>query len=146
MTHRPASAPIVVLLIEDNADDVALTVRALERAKLHNQIHVVKDGYDALAFVRREGPHATAPTPDLILLDLNLPGRDGREVLAEIKSDHRLRSIPLIVISSSDSDDDVRRAYQLHANAFVQKPLDPQRFLAAVGSIEQFWLQVVKLP
>jgi CheY-like chemotaxis protein len=146
MTQRSRSAPIEVLLIEDDRGDAELTMRALVRAKLHNHVHHVTDGLAALAFVRREGMYATAPVPDLILLDLKLPGRDGLEVLAEIKRDERLRTIPLVVISASDSAEDVRRSYGLHANAFVAKPLDPQKFLEAVGSIEEFWLQVVKLP
>jgi len=146
MTTHTESAPIEVLLIEDDRADADLTMRALFRAKLHNHIHHVQDGHTALAFVRREGAYVTAPVPDLILLDLNLPGRHGLEVLEEIKRDERLRTIPLIVISASDSPENVRRSYQLHANAFVPKPLDPEKFLEAVGSIEQFWLQVVKLP
>jgi CheY-like chemotaxis protein len=146
MTTHTESAPIEVLLIEDDRADADLTMRALFRAKLHNHIHHVQDGHTALAFVRREGAYATAPVPDLILLDLNLPGRHGLEVLEEIKRDERLRTIPLIVISASDSPENVRRSYQLHANAFVPKPLDPEKLLEAVASIEQFWLQVVKLP
>src|SRR5258708_33476292 len=146
MTKRTQFAPIEVLLIEDDRADAELTMRALARAKLHNHVHHVTDGLAALAFVRREGQYVTAPVPDLILLDLNLPGRSGLEVLEEIKRDERLRTIPLVVISASDSPEDVRRSYRLHANAFVPKPLDAAKFLEAVGSIEQFWLQVVKLP
>jgi CheY-like chemotaxis protein len=139
-------APIEVLLVEDNADDAALTRHALERAKLRNRVHHVTTGVDALAFVRREGRFAAAQPPDLILLDLNLPGMDGRELLAVIKADEHLRHIPVVVVTGSQLDEDVLRSYRLHANAYVKKPIDTKEFLEAVNSIDQFWLQIVRLP
>lgn len=137
---------IDVLLVEDNKDDAALTMRALAHAKVRNRVHMVNSGADALAFLRRQAPFGDAPRPDLILLDLDLPGVDGREVLAQIKGDESLHSIPVVVVTGSLADADVRRAYQLHANAYVSKPIDPRAFLEAVSSIEEFWLQVVRLP
>jgi len=139
-------APIEVLLVEDNADDAALTRHALEQAKVHNQVHHVTSGVEALAFLRREGRFAGAQPPDLILLDLNLPGMDGRELLKIVKADERLRHIPVVVVTGSHVDADVRESYRLHANAYVKKPVNTQDFLEAVNSIEQFWLQIVRLP
>jgi CheY-like chemotaxis protein len=139
-------APIEVLLVEDNLDDAALTRRALEQAKVHNQVHHVTSGVEALAFLRREGRFAGAQPPDLILLDLNLPGMDGRELLKIVKADERLRHIPVVVVTGSHVDADVRESYRLHANAYVKKPVNTQEFLEAVNSIEQFWLQIVRLP
>ena len=140
------AATIEVLLVEDNKDDATLTVRALSRAKLRNRVHVATTGGDALAFLRRQPPHGDAPRPDLILLDLDLPGIDGRTVLEEIKSDEHLRAIPVVVVSGSLVPGDVERAYRLHANAYVTKPVEAKAFLEAVNSIEQFWLQIVRLP
>ena len=139
-------APIEVLLVEDNVDDADLTRRALEQAKVHNQVHHVTSGVEALAFLRREGRFAGAQPPDLILLDLNLPGMDGRELLKIVKADERLRHIPVVVVTGSHVDADVRESYRLHANAYVKKPVNTQEFLEAVNSIEQFWLQIVRLP
>ena len=139
-------APIEVLLVEDNVDDADLTRRALEQAKVHNQVHHVTSGVEALAFLRREGRFAGAQPPDLILLDLNLPGMDGRELLKIVKADERLRHIPVVVVTGSHVDADVRESYRLHANAYVKKPVNTQDFLEAVNSIEQFWLQIVRLP
>ena len=139
-------APIEVLLVEDNVDDADLTRRALEQAKVHNQVHHVTSGVEALAFLRREGRFAGAQPPDLILLDLNLPGMDGRELLKIVKADERLRHIPVVVVTGSHVDADVRESYRLHANAYVKKPVNTQQFLEAVNSIEQFWLQIVRLP
>jgi len=146
MSPAPRSTPIEVLLVEDNPDDAALALRALRQAKLRNRVHLATTGVEALAFLRREGSHAAAPRPDLILLDLNLPLKDGREVLAEIKRDDALRQIPLVVVTGSQVDEDVAQSYRLHANAYVQKPIDPKRFLEVVNSIGEFWLEIVKLP
>ena len=146
MSPAPRSTPIEVLLVEDNPDDAALALRALRLAKLRNRVHLATTGVEALAFLRREGSHAATPRPDLILLDLNLPLKDGREVLAEIKRDDGLRQIPLVVVTGSQVDEDVAQSYRLHANAYVQKPIDPKRFLEVVNSIGEFWLEIVKLP
>ena len=146
MKSTVPGAPIEVLLVEDNVDDAALTRRALEQAKVHNRVHHVTSGVEALAFLRREGRFAGAQPPDLILLDLNLPGMDGRELLKIVKADERLRHIPVVVVTGSHVDADVRESYRLHANAYVEKPVNTQEFLEAVNSIEQFWLQIVRLP
>ena len=146
MKSTVPGAPIEVLLVEDNVDDAALTRRALEQAKVHNRVHHVTSGVEALAFLRREGRFAGAQPPDLILLDLNLPGMDGRELLKIVKADERLRHIPVVVVTGSHVDADVRESYRLHANAYVKKPVNTQEFLEAVNSIEQFWLQIVRLP
>jgi len=146
MRPVPGPAPIEVLLVEDNVDDAALTVRALEQAKLRNRVHLAVTGVEALAILRREGRHAGASRPDLILLDLDLPAKDGREVLAEIKADDELRNIPVVVVTGSHAPADVVQAYRQHANAYVTKPIDTKEFLEAVNSIEQFWLQIVRLP
>jgi len=141
-----SAATIEILLVEDNKDDAALTVRALARARLGNQVHVATTGAEALAFLRHQPPYETAPRPDLVLLDLDLPGVDGRTVLEQIKGDEQLRAVPVIVVSGSLNPADVERAYRLHANAYVAKPIEPKAFLEAVRSIEEFWLQVVTLP
>jgi chemotaxis family two-component system response regulator Rcp1 len=146
MSADARAAPIDVLLVEDNADDAALTIRALARAKVRNRVRLAVSGAEALAMLRREGPHAGEPRPDLILLDLNLPARDGREVLAEIKGDKELRHIPVVVVTGSTAPADVAESYRRHANAYVTKPIDTQEFIAAINSIEQFWLQIVRLP
>ncbi len=138
--------PIEILLVEDNPGDVDLTIEALREAKVHNELHVVSDGVEAIAYLRRQGAHAGARLPDLILLDLNLPKKDGREVLAEIKSDPDLKHIPVVVLTSSDSERDVLQSYRVHANCYLKKPTDLERFLEVVRSIEDFWLVVVKLP
>jgi len=140
-----AVAPIEILLVEDNPPDVRLTVEALKDAKVPNHLHVAADGVEALAFLRRQGKHAHAPRVDLILLDLNLPKKDGREVLEEIKSDDALRHIPVVILTTSQAEQDVLRTYRLSANAYVTKPVDLERFLQVVKSIEQFWLETVKL-
>jgi CheY-like chemotaxis protein len=137
---------IEILLVEDSPSDTDLTVEALAAAKMVNRLSVVDDGVKALAFLRREGPYADAPRPDLILLDLNLPRKDGREVLAEIKADMKLRSIPVVVLTTSQAEQDVARAYALHANCYITKPVDFQQFLTVVHAVETFWLSIVKLP
>ena len=138
--------PIEILLVEDNPGDVELTREALHDGKIHMNLSVVSDGVEALAFLKREGAFAGAPRPDLILLDLNLPRKDGRAVLAEIKEDSSLRHIPVVVLTSSQAEQDIVRAYDLHANCYVTKPVDLDQFITIVRSIEQFWFTVVKLP
>jgi two-component system, chemotaxis family, response regulator Rcp1 len=138
--------PIEILLVEDNPGDVELTREALHDGKIHMNLSVVNDGVEALAFLRREGTYAGSPRPDLILLDLNLPKKDGRAVLAEIKEDRVLRNIPVVILTSSQAEQDIVRAYDLHANCYVTKPVDLDQFITIVRSIEQFWFTVVKLP
>jgi CheY-like chemotaxis protein len=137
---------IDVLLVEDDAGDVLMTQEAFEHHKLRNQLHVVSDGVEALAFLRREGEFADAPRPGLILLDLNLPRKDGREVLEEVKNDESLRSIPVVVLTTSQAEEDILRSYNLHANAYVAKPVDFERFIQVIGQIDDFFVSVVKLP
>ncbi len=138
--------PVEILLAEDNPGDVKLTRKALEKGKLVNNLHVVNDGVEAMAFLRREGEHADEPRPDLILLDLNMPRMDGQEVLAEIKEDEQLRRIPVVVLTSSDAEEDIVKSYELHANAYLTKPVDFDGFLEVVQTLEDFWLEVVRLP
>jgi two-component system, chemotaxis family, response regulator Rcp1 len=138
--------PIEILLVEDNPGDVRLTVEALKEGKVHNNLAVAKDGVEALAYLRREGSHASANRPDLILLDLNLPRKDGREVLAEIKEDPVLRRIPVVVLTTSKAEEDILRTYDLHANCYITKPVDLDQFISVVRSIDDFWLSVVRLP
>lgn len=138
--------PIDILLVEDSPADVRLTREALKEAKVLNTLHVAQDGMAALAFLRKEGQYAGNPSPDLILLDLNLPKKDGREVLAEIKQDENLKRIPVVVLTTSRAEEDVVRSYNLHANAYVTKPVDLTRFLEVIHTIEAFWLAVVTLP
>jgi CheY-like chemotaxis protein len=138
--------PVDILLVEDNPGDTRLMKEALAEAKIRNRLHLVADGVEALAYLRRRDPFAGAVRPDLILLDLNLPGKDGREVLAEVKGDEDLRRIPVVILTSSQAEADIARAYDLHANAYVTKPLDVEQFITVVKSIEDFWLTIVKLP
>lgn len=138
--------PAEFLLVEDNPGDVRLTREALKECKLRNNLSVVGDGVEALAFLRREGKYADAPKPDVILLDLNLPRMGGREVLAEIKADPVLRRIPVVVITSSEAEQDVVASYDLHVNCYVNKPVDLDQFIKVVRSIGTFWLTIVKLP
>ena len=138
--------PIEILLIEDNPGDVRLTKEALRDSKVINNLSVVSDGVQALEFLHREGRYADAVRPDVILLDLNLPRKDGREVLEEIKADPDLKRIPVVVITSSSSEEDVLRSYNLHANCYISKPVDLEQFIAVVRSIEDFWMGIVKLP
>jgi len=137
---------IDILLVEDNPADVRLTREALQEAKVLNTLHVVEDGVEAMDFLHKRGLYANGPSPDLILLDLNLPRKDGREVLAEIKQDEKLKFIPVVVLTTSRAEEDIVRSYNLHANAFVTKPVDLKQFLEAVRVIEEFWLAVVTLP
>jgi CheY-like chemotaxis protein len=135
-----------VLLVEDDDGDVLMTREAFEHHKIRNTLHVVNDGDQALQFLRREGEYADAPRPGLILLDLNLPRRDGREVLAELKDDPELRLIPVVVLTTSEAEDDIVRSYSLHANAYVSKPVDFDRFIEVIRQIDDFFVTVVKLP
>ena len=140
-----ATAPIEILLVEDSPADVRLTREALKEARVRNNVSVAVDGVEAMDFLHKRGKHASVPTPDLILLDLNLPRKDGREVLEEIKHADDLRRIPVVVLTTSQAERDILTSYQLNANAYVTKPVDLEQFLAAVKSIEGFWLEVVKL-
>jgi CheY-like chemotaxis protein len=146
MTDPTYPTPIEVLLVEDDPGDVLMTQEAFEEHKVRNNLAVVNDGTEAIAYLRREGQYADVTRPDLVLLDLNLPRRDGREVLAEIKSDPDLRQIPVVVLTTSQADEDIVRSYQLHANAYVTKPVDFDRFIAVVRQIDEFFVSVVKLP
>lgn len=140
------SEEIQILLVEDNPGDVRLTIEALRGAKVANELHVVGDGEEAIEFLRQIGRHAAAPRPDIVLLDLNLPRLDGREVLANIKSDPDLVKIPIIVLTSSLAERDIEQAYELHANCYISKPVDFTEFIQAVRSLEGFWLKIVRLP
>jgi two-component system, chemotaxis family, response regulator Rcp1 len=142
---RPGS-PVEILLIEDDPGDVLLTRRALAESKVSNVIHVMQDGVQALAFLRQQPPHEEAARPDLVLLDLNLPRKGGLEVLAEVKADPELRQIPVVVLTTSSADEDVIRSYDLHANAYIQKPVDLSRFLSVVHAVDEFFVGVVRLP
>ncbi|MCY0853543.1 response regulator [Cupriavidus sp. D39] len=146
MTMEPMGRTAEFLLVEDNPGDVRLTQEALRESKVKNNLHVVSNGVDAIAFLRRKGPFANAPRPDIILLDLNLPKKDGREVLAEIKADPVLRRIPVVVITSSEAEQDILKSYDLHVNCYVTKPVDLEQFMKVVQSVETFWLTIVKLP
>ena len=145
MSENPGR-PIEILMVEDSPSDTDLTLEALKDFKVRNHVSVVEDGVQALQFLRRQEPFADAPRPDLIMLDLNLPRKDGREVLAEIKVDDGLRMIPIVVLTTSRAEQDVLRAYQLNANCYITKPVDFNQFLDVVKSIEDFWLFVVTLP
>lgn len=146
MSSEWSVKPIEILMVEDNPGDVRLTVEALKEGKVRNKLHVVEDGVEAMAFLRGEGEYADAPRPDLILLDLNLPKKDGREVLAEIKGDPNLRRIPVVVLTVSEANEDILKTYDLHANCYVTKPVDLDQFIVVVKSVEDFWLTIVKLP
>jgi len=138
--------PIEIPLVEDNAGDIRLTREALKDAKVLNTLHVARDGEEAMEFLCRKGKHADAPRPDLVLLDLNLPRKDGREVLSEIKADEVLKRIPVVILTTSKSEEDVLKMYNLHANCYVTKPLDLEQFIRVVQAIEDFWFTVVRLP
>ena len=138
--------PIEILLVEDNPGDVRLTMELLRESKIHNRISVVNDGIGAMAYLRKEAEFREAPRPDLILLDLNMPRKDGREVLAEIKRDPDLKRIPVVVLTTSSAEQDIVRSYDHHANAYITKPVDLDQFAKVVRSIEEFWFTIVKLP
>ena len=140
------SRPVEILLVEDNPGDVRLTQEAFKDAKVLNHLSVVRDGVEALAFLRREGNQTEAPRPDLILLDLNLPKKDGHEVLREIKADEQLRRIPVVILTTSSAQQDILKSYDLHANSYITKPVDLDQFVTVVKTIEDFWLTIVKLP
>ncbi len=138
--------PIEILLVEDNPGDIRLTKEALKEAKVLNKVTVVQDGIEALAYLRRQGTYTEARRPDLILLDLNLPKKDGREVLADIKNDERLKRIPVVILTSSQDEQDVLKSYGLHANCYITKPVELEQFITVVKAIEDFWLGIVVLP
>ena len=144
--NKDQGSPIEILLVEDSPSDTELTLEALKDFKVRNHVSVVEDGVQAMEFLRRQGPYAQAPRPDLIMLDLNLPRKDGREVLADIKRDDLLKTIPIVVLTTSRADQDILHAYQLNANCYINKPVDFNQFLEVVRSIESFWLFVVTLP
>lgn len=141
-----APTPIEILLVEDSPGDVRLTREALRDAKVQNNLHVALDGIEAMRFLGREGAHAEAPRPDLILLDLNLPRMSGREVLEQIKQNASLKSIPVVILTTSAAEEDIVRSYQLHANCYITKPVDLEQFIKVVKTIDNFWLAIVKLP
>ncbi|WP_226481184.1 response regulator [Natrinema amylolyticum] len=142
----PRAEPAQILLVEDNPGDVRLTKEAFKQGRIENDLHVVSDGTEALDFLSQRDPYADAPRPDLVLLDLNLPGKDGEEVLEELKDDPALRSIPVIVLTSSRAEEDIVKSYELHANAYLTKPVDPDEFIETVRAFEKFWFSVVRLP
>ena len=137
---------VEILLVEDNSGDVRLTEEALKENKMRNKLHVVGDGVEALAFLRQEGKYSDAPRPDLILLDLNLPKKDGREVLEDIKIDETLKRIPVIILTTSQAEEDVLKTYNLHANCYITKPVELEQFIQVVKTIKDFWFSIVKLP
>src|SRR5688572_2315816 len=146
MSTKSTPEPIIILLVEDNPADARLTAEGLKRAKVLNQLHIVEDGEEAVAFLRREGQWSAAPRPDIVFLDLNLPKMDGREVLSIVKGDPALEHIPIVVLTSSDADVDILKAYKAKANCYVKKPVMFQEFLNTIKLIDDFWLSVVKLP
>ena len=146
MTDLEKLKPVEILLVEDSPGDVRLTKEALKDSKVANTITVAEDGVEAMALLRREGKYAESVRPDLILLDLNLPRKDGRQVLEELKADEALKSIPVIILTTSQADEDIIRTYNLHANCYITKPVDLDKFLEVVRTIEDFWLSIVKLP
>ena len=146
MTSTKNGRAVEILMVEDNPGDVRLAHEALKEAKLFNELHVVEDGVEALAFLRRQGKYANAVRPELILLDLNLPRKDGREVLAEIKEDPSLRRIPVVILTVSKAEEDIIKTYDLHANCYITKPVDLDGFMKVLRAIDDFWLSIVKLP
>jgi CheY-like chemotaxis protein len=146
MTNQVSGRPIEILLVEDTAADVRLTLEVLKDGRVNNSVSVARDGVEAMAFLRKQGDYANAPHPDIILLDLNLPRKDGREILAELKEDPDLRRIPVVVLTVSKAEEDILKSYNLHANCYITKPVDLDQFIAAVRSIEHFWLTIVTLP
>ena len=146
MNSSPGGRPIQILMVEDNADDIELTIEALKDARVGNFLSVVKNGEEALSYLRCQGQYRQAVRPDLILLDLNMPKKNGRDVLREIKSDPQLKRIPVVILTTSQAEEDILHTYDLHANCYITKPVDFNQFLKVVRSIEDFWLTVVKLP
>ena len=146
MTNALDNRPIDILMIEDNPGDARLTQEALKESKVLNRLYHAKDGVEALSFVRQEGPFADVPRPDIILLDLNLPKKDGREVLAELKADPQLKTIPVVVLTTSKAEQDIVHSYELHANCYITKPVDLDKFIDIVQGLEDFWLSIVRLP
>ncbi|AKB16629.1 MAG: response regulator [Methanosarcina thermophila] len=146
MRTRTMSKSVEILLVEDSKGDVGLIEEVFEDAKIGNTLHIVEDGEEAIAFLRGEGQFSDAPRPDIILLDLNLPKKDGREVLEEVKSDDELKNIPVVILTTSKAEEDILKSYNLHANAYITKPVDFDQFIKVVKSIESFWLEIVKLP
>ena len=146
MMDTLAGQPVEILLVEDNLGDARLATEALKEAKVRNTLHIVGDGVEALLFLRKEGKYSQSPRPHVILLDLNLPKKDGREVLAEIKNDADLKRIPVVILTISKAEEDILKAYNLHANCYITKPLDLGQFIKVIQSIEDFWLTIVTLP
>jgi CheY-like chemotaxis protein len=146
MTTKSMGEMVDILLVEDNEGDARLAKEAMRDSKIRNTLHHVLDGEEAMAFLRKQGKYSTAPRPDLILLDLNLPRKDGRQVLAEIKDDENLKRIPVVILTVSSAEEDVLKAYNLHANCYITKPIDLAQFMKVVRSVEDFWLTIVKLP
>lgn len=146
MTQEKVGRLVEILLVEDNPADIELTIEALKEGKVANRLHIAEDGIEALAYLRREGKFTGAVRPDLILLDLNLPRKDGREVLEAIKSDPEYNTIPVVVLTTSDAEQDIVRTYQLHANCYITKPVDLSQLIRVVKAIDDFWLSVVRLP
>lgn len=146
MRKTANTQPIEILLVEDNPGDARLTLEALKESKVQNNLYHVSDGVEAMKFLRQQEEHAGVPPPDLVLLDLNMPRMDGREVLAKIKDDPELRSIPVVVLTTSEAERDLVKSYDLHANAYIVKPIDLDRFIEVVQAIEEFWFTIVKLP
>jgi two-component system, chemotaxis family, response regulator Rcp1 len=143
---KPQRKALEILLVEDNPADVRLTAEAFKDTDVHHSLHSVRDGVEAMAYLRKQNPFSHVPRPDVVLLDLNLPRKDGREVLAEIKADPDLRRIPVVVLTTSQADRDLAQAYDLHANCYITKPLEFDRFISVVGHIRDFWLSAVTLP
>jgi chemotaxis family two-component system response regulator Rcp1 len=146
MSKQTTGEAIDILLVEDNEGDARLAMEAMKDSKIRNTLHHVLDGEEAMAFLRRRGKYSEAPRPDLVLLDLNLPKKDGRQVLAEIKTDDDLKRIPVVILTVSSADEDIIKSYNLHANCYITKPLDLNQFMKVIKSIEDFWLTIVKLP
>ncbi len=146
MMDEVLGKPVEILLVDDNPGDVRLTEEVLKEQKMRNVLHTVPDGEEALAFLRREGKYKDAPRPGLILLDLNLPKKDGREVLAEIKQDEELKLLPVVILTTSQAEEDVLKAYGLHANCYITKPVDLEQLITVVRNIKEFWLTIVTLP
>ena len=145
LTHEEAP-PVEILLVEDNPGDYRLTQEALREGKVYNNLHWAQDGVEAIDFLRRRGKYSGVPRPDIVLLDLNLPKKDGRQVLSEIKGDEELRSIPVVILTTSQAEEDVLRSYDLHANCYVTKPVDLEKFITVIQSIDRFWLTIATLP